>query len=155
MSTFALVNYQNTAQYIQAVLNKYNHVKVDLTNEAPPAHVTSCATRAYSGICVFAQFFTDPEPAWTGSYVCNSSSSATGYCNSSFDAAVVDNQTTLDPNKRIQDIKDAQKAFYADVPAYFLEQRETWTFTPPNMQDFQYVNDGLPLIDRFWIKSHS
>ena len=155
MSTFALVNYQNTAQYIQAVLNKFNHVKVDLTNEAAPAHVTSCATRAYSGICVFAQFFTDPEPAWTGSYTCNSPSSATGYCNSSFDAAVADNQTTLDPAKRIQDIKDAQKAFYADIPAYFLEQRETWTFTAPAMQDFQYVNDGLPLMDRLWIKSHS
>ena len=66
---------------------------------------------------------------------------------------VVDNQTTLDPNKRIQDVKDMQKAFYADVPAYFLEQRETWTFTAPNMQDFEYVNDGLPLMDRLWIKS--
>jgi peptide/nickel transport system substrate-binding protein len=154
MSTYALVNYQTTAQYIQAVLQKYNHVKVDLVSEAPPAHVTSCQTRAYAGICVNAGFFTDPEPGWTGTFICASPASPTGYCNPAFDAAVADNQLTLDPAKRIADIKDAQKQLYADVPAYYLEQRMTWTFTAPNIQDFQYVNDGLPLIDRLWIKSH-
>jgi peptide/nickel transport system substrate-binding protein len=153
LSTFALVNYQTTAQYVVATLNKFKGVKVTQTDEAAPAHVTSCATRAYTGICVFAQFFTDPEPGWTGVYVCSSTNNPSGYCNKNFDALVADNQLTLDGNKRIQDIKDMQKLFYADVPAYYVEQRMTWTFNAPNIQDFQYVNDGLPLMDRLWIKS--
>jgi peptide/nickel transport system substrate-binding protein len=154
MSTFALSNYITTAQYVQAKLQSYNHVKVTVTNEASPAHVSSCSTRAYTGICVFANFFTDPEPGFTGGYTCNSASSPTGYCNPKFDADVADNQVTLDPKQRVADIKDAQKAFYADVPSYFLEQREAWTFTAPNIQDFHFVNDGLVLIDRIWLKSH-
>jgi peptide/nickel transport system substrate-binding protein len=154
MSTFALPNYQLTAQYLQAVLNKYNHVHVDITQEAAPQHVTSCAGRQYTGICIFANFFTDPEPGWTGGYLCSATANPTGYCNTKFDAAVADNQLTLDGAKRIQDIKDAQKVFYADVPAFFLEQRNTWMFIAPNIQDFTYVNDGLPLIDRLWIRAH-
>ena len=57
-------------------------------------------------------------------------------------------------NQRISIIKEAQKIFYADMPSLWVERRYSWTFTAPNIQDFQYANDGLPLIDRLWIKSH-
>jgi len=78
--------------------------------------------------------------------------SPTAWCNSKFDAAVADNKVTLDPKQRIADIKAAQKEFYAEVPALFLERRSSWTYTATFVQDYQFVNDGNPLVDRVWIK---
>ena len=77
----------------------------------------------------------------------------TGWCDPKFDADVTDNRETLDPNKRIADLKDAQKIFYAQVPALHLERRYSYMVEAPYVQDFQYVNDGLPRIDHMWIKT--
>ena len=38
------------------------------------------------------------------------------------------------------------------MPPSFLERRSSWTYTAPNVQDYQFVNDGNPLVDRVWIK---
>ena len=46
-----------------------------------------------------------------------------------------------------------QAQFYADVPAFYLDRRTTWVFTATNVRDFQFANDGTPLIDRLWIQS--
>ena len=71
-----------------------------------------------------------------------------------FDELVADNEATLDPNKRVQDWKDIQKLLYADPPVFFVEQRSSWVFSAPGVRDFHFVNDGLPLLDRFWLKTH-
>ena len=154
MGNFPVVNFQTSGQYLQAKLNSYNHVHVDLTTESSPQHVTTCNTQAYTGICLFAGFFDDPDPGWTGIFMCAAGTNPTAYCNTKFDADVADNEATLDPKQRIADIKDAQKIFYADVPAYYIEQRYSWHFSAPNVQDLHYVNDGLILPDRLWIKTH-
>jgi peptide/nickel transport system substrate-binding protein len=154
IQSFGTGAYGAVGQYVQAVLGGYKNVKADLTINSTGAQVTTCTSRGYTGVCVFGNIFDDPEPTWTSLYTCASASNYTGYCNTKFDAAVADNQVTLDPKQRIQDIKDAQKQFYADVPAVFLQGAYTWMFSAPNVQDFHYANDGLPLIDRIWIKSH-
>jgi peptide/nickel transport system substrate-binding protein len=154
MGTFPVTNYQATAQYVQGKINSYNHVHIDLTTEASAAHITNCTQRQYTGICVFGNIFDDPDPTWTGQFTCTAATNPTGYCNAKFDADVADNEVTLDPNQRINDLKDAQKQFYSDLPALFMEQRYSWVFTNPSIHDFHFVNDGLPLLDRFWMKSH-
>ena len=37
----------------------------------------------------------------------------------------------------------------------YFQRRAAWLFRIPTMQDLQWVNDGLPMFDRMWFKSHS
>src|SRR4029453_12306595 len=66
-------NYQLSAQYIQAVLNKYNNVQMKLLTESSALHLTNCAARSYDSACMTGNIFDDPEPTWTGLYTCNAS----------------------------------------------------------------------------------
>jgi peptide/nickel transport system substrate-binding protein len=154
MTTLTSQNYTLSAQYVQAVVNKLDNIHMNLLGEATALHVTNCNTSAFDAICATGIIFDDPEPAWTGLFLCGVSPNPSGYCNSKFDADVADNQATLDPNKRIADIKDAQKIYYADLPALTVERRYSWSFAAPNLQGFKYANDGLPLVDRMWLKTH-
>jgi peptide/nickel transport system substrate-binding protein len=154
MTVFQSTNYQLSAQYVQGKLNELKNVKMDLVTEASAQHITSCTAGTYAQACGFGNIFDDPEPAWTGLYTCNANPSPTGWCNSQFDKDVADNQTTLDPQQRINDIKDAQKQFYADVPSLYLERRYSWVFHTPSIQNFKYADDGMPLLAEMWIKTH-
>jgi peptide/nickel transport system substrate-binding protein len=154
MSTFPANNFQLAAQYIQGTLNKFRNVQMSIATESSQAHQTSCNTRAFDSICHTAIPFDDPDPAWVNQLLCNAPVNPTGWCDSKFDSDVADNRVTLDPNQRINDIKDAQKEFYAQVPAFFIERSNSWWSTIPQVQDFEVVNDGLPLTDRLWFKTH-
>jgi peptide/nickel transport system substrate-binding protein len=139
--------------YLQGVLNKYSNVNMSLKTEASALHVANCTSLNYDSACMSGNIFDDPEPTWTGLFTCNASPSATGWCNTQFDKDVADNQAALDPKTRIAAMKDAQKQFYAEMPALYLERRYSWTFSNPNVQDFKFVNDGLVLFDRVWLKT--
>jgi peptide/nickel transport system substrate-binding protein len=154
MTVFPTTNYQLSAQYIQSKMNSFNHVHVDLVTESTALHQTNCVTGQYAQACGYADIWDDPDPTWTGLYVCNAAPSRTGWCNSQFDKDVADNEQTLSPQQRIADIKDAQKQFYAEIPTLYLERRYAWMFTAVNIQNFRYANDGLPLVGELWIKTH-
>jgi peptide/nickel transport system substrate-binding protein len=151
LSSFTAINYATSAQYIAGKLNSYKNVKVTLVPEAGTLHQQNLNSGNYdmsnTGVPIV-----DPEPAWTGLYTCDASPSPTGWCSAAFDAAVAENRTTLDVNKRIAALKDAQKEFYAQVPSLFIERRYNWLVAAQNLQDVQWVNDGLPLFDRIWLK---
>jgi peptide/nickel transport system substrate-binding protein len=136
MGAFPSPNYANSASYIQATLNKFNHIKVNITTVATSAHVTECTSRQYTGICHYGNPFDDPDPTWVNPYLCSSATNPTGWCNPQFDALIKDNETTLDPAKRIQDLKDAQKIFYAEQPSLYVETRYSWVFHASNLMDF-------------------
>jgi ABC-type transport system substrate-binding protein len=155
ITAFATTNYALSAQYLQAKLNSYNHMKVDIVTEASALHITNCSAGNYTTACGYSLIFDDPEPGWTAPYQCNASPSPTGWCNAQFDKDVLDQQQTLDANQRIADIKDMQKQFYAEVPALITERRYAWMFSAPNIQNWKQVNDGIPLIAQMWIKTHS
>ena len=154
ITAFPVSNYQLSAQYVQGKLNAFNHVKVDIVTEASAQHITNCQTGNFSGACGTGVIFDDPEPAWTGLYTCNATPSPTGWCNTQFDKDVADNQATLDPQQRINDIKDAQKIFYSEVPTLHLERRYSWMFHAKNIQNFKYADDGMVLLGELWIQSH-
>jgi peptide/nickel transport system substrate-binding protein len=154
ITAFTATNYQLSAQYVQAKLNTYNHMKVSLVTEASALHITNCTTGTFVGACQTGLIFGDPEPGWDGIFQCNSAPSPTGWCNTQFDKDVADNQQTLSATQRIADVKDMQKIFYNEVPALVLERRYSWMFTAPNIQNFKYADDGMPLLGEMWIKSH-
>jgi peptide/nickel transport system substrate-binding protein len=155
MTVFTSTNYQLSAQYVQGKMNALKNVHMDLVTEASAQHITSCTLGQYAQACGFGNIFDDPEPTWTGLYTCNAVPSPTGWCNTQFDKDVADNQATLDPQQRINDIKDAQKQFYAEVPSLYLERRYSWVFHTPSIQNFRYADDGMPLLGEMWIKTHS
>jgi peptide/nickel transport system substrate-binding protein len=150
-TAFTSTNYQSAIQYVQGALAKVG-ITMNIVTEGSTQHITSCTAGKFDQVCEFGSIFDDPEPAWTGLYTCNAVPSPTGWCNPNFDKDVADNQATLDAKQRVADIKDAQKIFYAELPSLYLERRYSWMFTRPNLQDFRYTNDGLPLLGEVWIK---
>jgi peptide/nickel transport system substrate-binding protein len=154
VTAFPVTNYQNSVQYIQGVLNnKYKNVHMEIVTEASAKHITDCTAGNFAQVCQFGNIFDDPEPGWTGLYTCNAVPSPTGWCNAQFDKDVLDNQQTLNSQQRINDIKDAQKQFYAEVPSWYQERRYSWMFSAPNVQNFRYADDGMVLLGELWIKS--
>ena len=41
---------------------------------------------------------------------------------------------------------------YAEVPSWYQERRYSWMFSAPNIQNFRYADDGMPLLGEMWIK---
>jgi peptide/nickel transport system substrate-binding protein len=151
MSAFPSPNYANSAAYIQGVLNKYKGIKIDITTVATSAHVTECQQRTYNGICHYGNPFDDPDPTWVNPFLCTSSTNPTGWCNKEFDRLILDNETTLDPNQRIKDLKDAQKIFYAEQPSLYFEQPYSWVYHGSTLHDFKNVDDGCVLFNQLCI----
>jgi peptide/nickel transport system substrate-binding protein len=150
---FPTGNFPAEGQYIQSKLNSYAHVKADLNVVAVNLLISSASSGNFD-ISIYSNPFDDPEPTWTSLYTCGNQAQYTGYCNPKFDAAVADNQLTLNAQQRINDLKEAQRQFYADIPGVYFERRVTWNFGAPNVQGVQFVNDGTVLWDRVWIKAH-
>jgi peptide/nickel transport system substrate-binding protein len=146
--------YNIALPYIQAKLNSYKNVKVTVEPEASAVHQLRVPRGDFQA-ALYASPFDDPEPAFTSIYVCNAPQTPTGFCDSKFDSLVVDQRETLDPQKRISDIKEMQKILYQQVPVFFFEKRAAWDFGAPNVQNVTLVNDGLALYDRIWIKTHN
>jgi len=71
MTTFPANNFQTAAQYLQATLNKYNNVKVNIVTESSQAHQSNCNTRSYDTICHYATPFDDPDPGLVNTLMCN------------------------------------------------------------------------------------
>jgi dipeptide transport system substrate-binding protein len=145
-------SYQTSAQYIQGALNKYKHINVTYSATSPATHLSTCNQRQFPGICHFAVFFDDPDPAWVNYFLCSSPVNPSGWCNTEFDRLIQDNRTTLDPKQRVQDIKDAVKLVYAEQPSLWTEYRYSWNAHASNVQDLAMVNDGAVLFDRLWFK---
>jgi len=151
--TFGTGNYAPAAQFIQASLNKLNNVKVNIDTAATPQQVSRVTTGDFT-VANYGNPFDDPDPVWVSLYVCSGKTQYMGFCNTQFDSLVDDQRTTLDPKQRINDIKEAQKIIYREIPAWYYELRTNWVFTNGNVQDFAFANDGLELFDRMWIKTH-
>jgi ABC-type transport system substrate-binding protein len=149
LSTFNVGDWPAYGQYMQAKLNSYRNVKVNLTLEAVNVHITTNNSAAYD-VEGYSNPFDDPEPSWTGIWVCGAST--TGWCNTNFDADVANGRNTLDAATRIQAMKDAQKVFYGDLPGFYFQRPSTWFYTTPGVQNLQMANDGFILLDRLWLK---
>jgi peptide/nickel transport system substrate-binding protein len=152
ISTFNVGPTAVIAQYIQGALSKYKNVKVAIDPVAVQAQLSRLATADFT-IALTATPFTDPDPTWTSLFICAGQAQNSGFCDSQFDADVADQRATLDPGRRITDFKDAQKIFYSQIPALFIEYRVLWNITTPVVQDVQMINDGMALYDRMWINS--
>jgi ABC-type transport system substrate-binding protein len=143
----------SASQYFQATWNRYNNVKVDIDPAASATELALVQAGNFTA-SMYGNPFDDPEPGWTGNFTCAASPSISGWCDPTFDSLVQKNRETLVPSERITAIKDAQKILYAAVPSLWFERRATWIAGDPAVQNVQWVDDGLPMFDRMWIKSH-
>jgi ABC-type transport system substrate-binding protein len=153
ISGFAIPTQQTQAEYMQGVLSSFKNVKVTVQTYAIAAGTSKLATRDFQ-MMLAGNYFIDPEPGFTGRYVCASVPSYTGWCNAKFDADVNDERSTLDPAQRVADMKDAQKIFYAEAPAVYYDRGYSWMMTSPEVQGFDYIDDGAIPFDKMWLKTH-
>jgi peptide/nickel transport system substrate-binding protein len=141
------------AQYLQGVLNAFRNVKVAVQPEGIPQSQARTLGGNFDAE-LFGNFFVDPEPGWSSVFTCNSTGNYTGFCDTKFDDPINDQRVTLDGNQRVTDIKNAQQEFYAQIPSLYVERRINFNYAASIVQDVATANDGTPLVDRIWIKSH-
>jgi peptide/nickel transport system substrate-binding protein len=153
ISGFAVQTQQTQAEYMQGVLRNYRNVKVTVQTYAIAAGTQKLNSRDFQ-MMLAGNYFIDPEPAFTSRYVCTANPNSTGWCDSNFDADVNTEKSTLDPNQRISALKDAQRIFYAAAPSIYYDRGYSWMMTAPQVQNFNFVNDGWVLFDRIWLKTH-
>jgi peptide/nickel transport system substrate-binding protein len=152
ITAFSTLNYALSAQYLQAKLNAFKNVKVDILTEASALHITNCTSGNFTGACGTGIIFDDPAAGWTSRFVCDNKANDSGWCNPAFDKAVQTSEQTLNAQERINAIKEAQRVFYSEQPFTWFERRYSWMFTAPNIQNFKFAHDGVPLISEMWIK---
>src|SRR4029453_18440692 len=145
--------YVNQAQFIQAALNQFNHVKVTLDIQSVQTEIANVNQRNYQ-VAIFSSSFNDPDPKWLNTFISAASPSPTNWKNSQFDAAIADAKATLDPNKRIADFREALRQFYNDMPALFKKHGYKYAMGAPALQNVTLSGQDILLYDRMWIKSH-
>jgi ABC-type transport system substrate-binding protein len=79
----------------------------------------------------------------------------TGWKNTQYDADIADAKATLDPNKRTADFRDALKQFYTDFPTMYVDHSTYYLYGAPALQDIDMSGNGMDLLDRMWLKTHS
>jgi peptide/nickel transport system substrate-binding protein len=151
ISGFAVQTQMVQSEYMQGVLRDFKDVKVTVQTYAIAAGTQKLNSRDFQ-MMLAGNYFIDPEPGFTSKYICTANPNSTGWCDSKFDADVNSQRSTLDSNQRIVDMKDAQKIFYAAAPALFYDRGYSWMMTAPQVQGFDFVNDGWVLFDKIWIK---
>jgi peptide/nickel transport system substrate-binding protein len=145
--------YVNQAQFIQASLNQFNHVKVTLDVQSVQTEIANVNQRNYQ-VAMFSSSFNDPDPKWVNTFVSTASPSPTAWKNSAFDAAIADAKSTLDANKRVADFREALRQFYTDMPALFIEHGYKYALGSQALQNVTLTGQDVLLYDRMWIKSH-
>jgi peptide/nickel transport system substrate-binding protein len=153
ISGFAVQTQQTQAEYMQGLLRNFRNVKVTVQTYVIAAGTAKLANRDFQ-MMLAGGYFIDPEPNFTSLYVCSATPSYTGWCDPRFDALVNSQRSTLDPNQRVADLKEAQKIFYAAAPAIYYDRGYAWMMASPQVQNFDWINGGFPLFDRIWLKTH-
>ena len=149
--SYNTTQYQTIAEYFQGVLRAFKNVDVDVQVFSVPAQTTNLTSGNFQ-VGIAGNPFTDPEPTFTQNYACNAQPAYTGYCDTKYDAAVTDARLTLDANKRVADIKEAQRLLYAAAPTLYFDRRYSWVISAKAVQNVDWMNDGAVLLDRVWLK---
>ena len=103
-------------------------------------------------MATFGINFSDPEPTLYNNYFSTGSSNFTGYKNSDVDAAFNTARTTLDQAARVAAYKTVQRDIVADNPNIWEGRAIFMTYFKPEVKDLALIEDGVPLVDRVWIK---
>jgi len=152
---FNLQSYRDMAQFVAASLNKLNHIKVSLDVQSTQAVITRVLGGRNYQVATFANLFNDPDPKWGNSFISTANPNPTGWKNTQFDADIADAKATLDPNKRVADFRDALKQFYTDFPTMYVDHSTYYLYGAPALQDIDMSGNGMDLLDRMWLKTHS
>ena len=152
ISGFAVQTQQTQAEYMQGVLRDFKNVKVTVQTYAIAAGTQKLNSRDFQ-MMLAGNYFVDPEPAFTSRYICAANPNPTGWCDTNFDNDVNTEKSTLDASQRVTDLKDAQKIFYAAAPSIYYDRGYSWMMTSPQVQGFDFVNDGWVPFDKIWLKT--
>jgi peptide/nickel transport system substrate-binding protein len=142
----------NRCQFLQAAIQAFKNVKVNVESLAAAALVQKQNTKDYQMI-VTAHQYVDPEPDLYASLLSTSASNISGFKDTNMDAALNAGRSSLDLNARIAAYKQVQQIFIDQVPWLYYASLPTETVYAPKVQDVQTIEDGVPLFARIWLKS--
>ena len=152
---FNLQYYRDMAQFVAGSLNKLNNINVTLDVQSTQAVITKVLGGRNYQVATFANLFNDPDPKWGNSFVSTANPNPTGWKNTQYDADIADAKATLDPDKRKADFRDALKQFYTDFPTMYVDHSTYYLYGSPALQDIDMSGNGMDLLDRMWLKTHS
>jgi peptide/nickel transport system substrate-binding protein len=141
------------ASLVQQQVQRLNHVKMSIKQESTQAIVSDIVSKNYDMISI-SLTGVDPEPQFFAQVGTNGSRNFTGYSSSTVDQDIAASRAATDPNTRIAALKKLQQDLLGDVPFLVMNLNPTIWAEQPNIRDFAAFDEGGPLVDRVWIKTH-
>jgi peptide/nickel transport system substrate-binding protein len=140
-------------QFIQNQVQRLQHVKMNLNAVSVNQLITALVTKNFDAI-TFNYNGSDPEDTFNGRIESTSSTDLSGYKNSQVDSLIADSRVTLDPNQRLNDIKQVQKLVIDDVAFWPWNRTAQFYVFRPEIKNVDQMNGTAYMIDRIWIKTH-
>jgi peptide/nickel transport system substrate-binding protein len=141
------------AAFVKQQVERLNHVKMAIKQESTQAVVADIQSKAFDMIGL-TMTGVDPEPQFFASVITNGTRNYTGYSSSPVDQAIAESRAAVDPNGRIAALKKVQSLVLNDMPFLLTNQTPTIWAMQPNVRDFAAFDEGGPLLDRVWLKTH-
>ena len=92
------------------------------------------------------QFFADIQTGGSRNF--------SDFSSSVVDKDISDSRAALDANARIAALKLLQRDVMNEMPFVLLNLSPNIWVEQPNVRDFTVFDEGGPLLDRVWLKSH-
>jgi peptide/nickel transport system substrate-binding protein len=143
---------QSTVDFMQSQLNQqYKNIKVTTQTLSPTQVSTNLLSKNFD-VTTFGITFADPEPNLYNNFFSTGPSNFGGYKNSDVDQAFNTARSSLDQSARVNAYKTVQRALAADQPVIWTTRVQFVTFFKPEIKDLTLFEDGVPLVDRVWLK---
>jgi peptide/nickel transport system substrate-binding protein len=141
------------ASLIQQQVQRLNHVKMTINQESTRQIVNDLIASNYD-FSSLSYTGVDPEPQFFADIMTKGSRNFSGYSSSVVDKDIADSRAALDANTRIAALKQLQRDVMNDMPFVLLNLSPNIWVEQPNIRDFSVFDEGGPLLDRVWIKTH-
>jgi peptide/nickel transport system substrate-binding protein len=141
-----------TSEWFQAQFQNMRNVKVNIEKIASSAGQARVLAKNYDA-SPWGFGFSDPEPTLASSFMSNGGpTNATGFSDSTLDAALLKGRNTFDVNERIAAYKTVTRILAEQSPAWWDDRSSFYNLGSKQLQDMRVYEDGIMRWDVIWFQ---
>lgn len=145
--TFALTasaTLSTDAEFVQAQLNQFNNIKVNLNKVAVTQITALTVARDYDAL-IYNLVWVDPEPSLSQQLLSTSSRNFTGYNNPDMDKALIAGGQSTNDTERFQAYATVAQLFNQDAPFVWMARTLNYLAVNKGITGLDLLEDGAPL----------
>ncbi|MDI2129285.1 ABC transporter substrate-binding protein [Yinghuangia seranimata] len=140
------------AQYVQATLNTYRGVKVNVEILDLPTFIFRSNIDRRFDVKIDQVWLDDPEPGLFGFLQGDNPANCCFYNNPQVNDALMKARTTTDTSQRREAYTQVQVALNTDMPVWVYQEAVALGVYAPRITGVQLFNDGVFLVDRIGMR---